>query len=378
MKICLSKWNWKKEEPINYTGMKTTVRLIFCFAIMLINSSCSNKYYSMEDFKSIKKIDAHTHVETKNTALADLAKDDNFMLLTVNTDVPGSASIGFQFEAASFHHQKFPENVNLLTTFSLEGWDSAGWANRTIEKLKSDFAHGALGVKVWKNIGMTYKNAEGNFIMIDNPKFDPVFAFIAQQDKTVLGHLGEPRNCWLPLEQMTVKSDQEYFKDHPEYHMYLHPEYPSYQSQIEARDKMLERNPNLRFVGAHLGSLEWSIDELAKRLDKFPNMAVDMAERICHLQLQSQKDREKVRQFFIKYQDRLLYGTDASIDSSSDGNKVRDKIHAIWFADWKYFVTNIKMTAPQFDGEFEGLQLPKEIVDKIYFTNAARWYKIDK
>jgi predicted TIM-barrel fold metal-dependent hydrolase len=356
--------------------MKNTISITLCLALILILSSCSNKYYTMDDFKSIKKIDAHTHVETKNTALSDLAIDDNFMLLTVNTDVPGSASIGFQFEAASFLHQKFPENVNFLTTFSLEGWDSAGWADRTIEKLKSDFAHGALGVKVWKNIGMTDKDAEGHFIMIDNPKFDSVFAFIAQQDKTVLGHLGEPRNCWLPIGQMTVKSDQEYFKDHPEYHMFLHPEYPSYQSQIDARDRMLERNPNLRFVGAHLGSLEWSIDELAKRLDKFPNMAVDMAERICHLQLQSQKDREKVRQFFIKYQDRLLYGTDASIDSSSDGNKVRDKIHAIWLADWKYFVTNEKMTAPQFDGEFEGLQLPKDIVDKIYFANAEHWFKI--
>jgi hypothetical protein len=358
--------------------MKNSVQISLCISLVFLMGSCSNKYYSMDDFKSVKKIDAHTHLDTKNTALADLAKEDNFMLLAINTNAPGSPSLEFQFEAASFLHHKYPENVNFLTSFTLEGWDSAGWADHTIAKLKSDFSKGALGVKVWKNIGMTYKDVEGHFIMIDNPKFDPVFNFIAQQDKTVLGHLGEPRNCWLPLEQMTVRSDQEYFREHPEYHMFLHPEYPSYEQQIDARDRMLNRNPDLRFVGAHLGSLEWSIDELAKRLDKFPNIAVDMAERICHLQVQSRNDREKVRQFIIKYQDRLLYGTDASIDSTSDGGKVRDKMQAIWLADWKYFVTNEKMTAPQFDGEFEGLQLPKEVVDKIYYQNALRWYKIEK
>ena len=94
--------------------------------------------------------------------------------------------------------------------------------------------------------------------------------------------------------------------------MFLHPEYPSYEDQINARDHLLELHPDLIFIGCHLGSLEWNVDELAKRLDKFPNMAVDMAARICHLQYQSQRTAIKVRDFCIKYQDRLLYGTDLS------------------------------------------------------------------
>lgn len=358
--------------------MKNTIHFSFYLAFFMLITACSNNYYTMADFKSVKKIDSHTHLYTKNTSLADLAKDDNFMLLSIITDVPGYPTLEKQLEAAAFLHKQFPENVNFLTSFTLAGWDSTGWAERTIEKLKADFGKGALGVKVWKNIGMTYKDAEGRFIMIDNPKFDPVFAFIAQQNKTVLGHLGEPRNCWLPIGQMTVKSDQEYFKDHPEYHMYLHPEYPSYENQIDARDRMLERNPDLRFVGAHLGSLEWSIDELAQRLDKFPNMAVDMAERICHLQLQSMKDREKVRQFIIKYQDRLMYATDAWLDPEKDEATAKSNLHNTWLADWKYFVTDNNMSVKQFDGEFEGLQLPREVIEKIYYQNAARWYKMTK
>jgi hypothetical protein len=239
-----------------------------------------------------------------------------------------------------------------------------------------DFAKGALGVKIWKNIGMTYKDSENHFIMIDDPKFDKVIEFVIQQDKTVMGHLGEPKNCWLPLEEMTVNNDKEYFKKHPEYHMYLHPEYPSYEEQINARDRFIECHPDMRFVGAHLGSLEWSVDELALRLDKFPNMAVDMADRICHLQFQSKINREKVRDFIIKYQDRLLYGTDFIVDSTTVGDNAKSHWHNTWLNDWKYFVTNDTMSVPQVDGEFTGLQLPGEVVHKIYHANAVRWFKI--
>ena len=90
----------------------------------------------------------------------------------------------------------------------------------------------------------------------------------------ILGHNGEPRDCWLPLDGMTFS--QGYYRSHPEYHMYPHPEYPCYQDQIDARDHMLGKHPHLVFIGALLGSLEWSIDELAKRLDKFPNMHVNL------------------------------------------------------------------------------------------------------
>jgi predicted TIM-barrel fold metal-dependent hydrolase len=111
-------------------------------------------------------------------------------------------------------------------------------------------------------------------------------------------------------------------------------------------------------------------------LDRFPNMAVDMAARICHLQYQSAHDRNKVREFIIKYQDRLLYGTDLSDEGSGSDQEISDRIHKTWTEDWKYFTTNEIMTADAFRGEFEGLQLPKEVVRKIYSENAIKWYKL--
>jgi predicted TIM-barrel fold metal-dependent hydrolase len=156
--------------------------------------------------------------------------------------------------------------------------------------------------------------------------------------------------------------------------MYLHPADPSYEDQIKARDNMLEKHPSLRFVGAHLGSLEWNVDELAKRLDKFPNMAVDMAARIGHLQFQSLKTRQKVREFMIKYQDRLVYATDHGVDSKADLVDMNKRVHDIRMQDWIFFATNDEMKSKSFEGTFKGLQLPKKVIDKIYRDNARRWF----
>src|SRR5208283_678817 len=109
---------------------------------------------------------------------------------------------------------------------------------------------------------------------------------------------------------MSVNNDKEYFRGHPQYHMFLHPELPSYEQQMAARDRMLAKNRGLKFMGAHLASLEWSVERLAEFLDRNPDAVVDLAARMGQVQYQSNRDRAKVRRFFIRYQNRLLYGTD--------------------------------------------------------------------
>ena len=99
---------------------------------------------------------------------------------------------------------------------------------------------------------------------------------------------------------MQLTGDIDYFSKNPEFHMYLHPENPSYEMHIEGRDRMFRKHPDLVYVGAHLGSQEWSVDELANSLDTFPHMSVDLAERISYLQYQSVDDYSKVYNFIIK------------------------------------------------------------------------------
>ena len=170
---------------------------------------------------------------------------------------------------------------------------------------------------------------------------------------------------------MTVKNDHDYFKEHPEYHMFLHPDYPSYEDQINARDHMLRKHPKLRFDGAHLGSLEWSLDALAKHLDSFPEMAVDMAARIPHIQYLTQKDRDSVYDFFIKYQDRLLYATDVQVRATDDGNTMNKRTHEARIFHWSFFVSDQSFNEEGI-GTFKGLHLPRSVIDKIYYENAKR------
>jgi len=349
-------------------GLIVILMLLAAGAIYIYNNSKKSKYYTMNDFSTVEKIDAHIHIQTENPEILKIAREDNVRLLTINTDAGNS--ITKQRDYALYQSNAFPGQISFATTFSMEGWEEPGWQEKTIAYLDESFKKGAIAVKIWKNIGMTVKDKDGNFLMIDNPVFEQIFDFMVKMGKPLVFHIAEPKNCWLPLEKMTVNSDMAYFKAHPIYHMYLHSDYPSYEELIEDRDNMIAKHPSLKIIGCHLGSLEWDIDEIAKRLDRFPNFAVDMAERVCHLQVQSRKDREKVRNFILKYSDRLLYGS----DFIAEGNNPVERIHKLWIEVWRYFVTDEMMTAPEFEGEFKALNLPREVVDKIFRTNAETWY----
>jgi predicted TIM-barrel fold metal-dependent hydrolase len=333
-----------------------------------------SEYYAVDDFRSVDKIDAHTHLRTKDTTYIKEAEAFNFRLLNVNVYTFSGTPIEEQQKQAIIWVKAFPGRSSYATTFSLKNYNEDGWQQEAIDYLKNSFQQGAIAVKIWKNVGMELKDKNGKLVMIDNPRFDPVLNYLAKNKIPVIGHIGEPRNCWLPVEQMTVTGDKKYFTENPKYHMYLHPELPSYEQQIAARDHMLERHPDLKFVGAHLGSLEWSVDELAKRLDKFPNMAVDMAARIPHFRYQAINNWQKVHDFFIKYQDRLLYGTDIVADERKTSAQIKTLSNDLWLSDWKFFVTDEEMRAPQVEGEFKGLKLPRQVIDKIYRKNAEKWF----
>lgn len=334
----------------------------------------SSEFYTKEDFKHVQKFDVHVHLNIYDTTFISQARRDNLRLLTVNVNPAYYPSVEEQQSVALRMVKDFPDRLAYATTFTVENWGTKEWLPQTLAYLENSFKQGAIAVKIWKNIGMGLKDSNGKFVMIDDSRFDPVLKMIEKNNITLLGHLGEPRNAWLPVDQMTVSNDKGYFTTHPEYHMFKHPENPSYEDQVNARDNMLKKHPNLRFVGAHLGSLEWNVDELAKRLDQFPNMAVDMAARIVHLQAQSAQNWQKVRNFMIKYQDRLIYATDHGVDAKSDLSTINKRLHETRMKDWTYFATNDEMTSSSFSGTFKGLQLPKPVIDKIYRINAQKWF----
>ncbi len=330
------------------------------------------EFYSMDDFDTVEKIDMHVHINSTENVLVDLAEHYNFRLLTINADYSEFPPITEQRSVARTLRQRFPTRVAFASTFPMEGWDKAGWQEKTIAHIDGTLKDGACAVKVWKNVGMEFRTKSGRLVMVDDPGFDPIFRHLRQKNIPLVGHQGEPRACWLPEEEITVKYLRDYFHDHPQYHMFLQPSMPSYEDQLRARDNMLERNKGLTFVGAHLASLEWSVEELSRWLDRFLGAFADTAARVGDLQDQTVRNWQGVRDFFLKYQDRMMYATDSMQQPGAKPEAFQSDVLMKWRDDWKFLCTDATITVADIDVPVRGLHLPSMVVDKIYRANAQR------
>ena len=348
------------------------------------------EYYSSKDFIKLPKYDSHIHYHTFDDLFVRKAKKANISLLSINTDFD-FLPIDTQFEISKFIHKRYPQTFNFLGTFDATTFASKTFSEDAIEHIKECMAAGAKGIKIWKNIGMTLKNETEQYVMADDPAFAPIFTFLEKEKIPLLAHLGEPRNCWLPIERMNNDIDQRYFSENPNRHMYLHPEAPSYEKHIMVRDCILERYPELIFVGAHLGSMEWSLEEVAKRLDRFPNFYVDISVQFEHIYEQTIRNRNYVVDFFETYHNRILYATDYFV--SQNNRRVWMNLFCKWFPqiymgllfektfktikkDWLFFATDkvIKTGKSKPYKHIQGLKLSKKIVDCIFYENIHSVY----
>jgi predicted TIM-barrel fold metal-dependent hydrolase len=326
------------------------------------------------EFRQMDKIDAHVHLHGALPLFLAQARADGFRLLTINVNYGDFAPLADQLREAITLRSASPGRVEFAATFDASGSEAPGWTVATQRQLDAALAQGAVAVKVWKDIGMQLRDSDGRAVMIDDARFEPIFANLAERGVVVLGHQGEPRNAWLPLGDMTIRGDREYFADHPQYHMFSHPEWPSYEQQLAARDRLLELHPRLRYVGVHLASLEWNVGRLSDFLAQHPQVYVDLAARLSHLQLQSVTDREHVREFFLRFQDRILYGTDLTRSPEASDAGFAEEAQEVWTTDWRYLACDDAMTSTEFPGTFRGLALPRPVLAKIYGSNARRLF----
>lgn len=347
--------------------------------------SASAPTYSEADFDTVRKFDAHVHANWDDPRFLDVARRDKFEMLSINVDYPDFPPLPVQATVADKMQAEDRGEFHYATTFPMDGFGTPGWTERTIAALDKAFANGAIAVKVWKNIGMVATDANGKRVFLDDPRFDEVMRHLEQRNVPLIAHQGEPKNCWLPLDQMTTENDRAYFAAHPEYYMYLHPEEPSYEALMQHRDRFVARHPKLAFDGAHMASLEWSVDELAAFFDRYPNAVADLAARFSNLQVQSNENPEKVRAFFLKYQDRILYGTDLTDSPPDPAARAQNppmtddfakEADRVWRADWRYLATPLSQHVDAIDAEAKGLNLPRAVIDKIYWSNAARFFKL--
>ena len=324
---------------------------------------------SLAEFTSLEPIDAHTHISQTGPAFVGMLQRLHMHVLDIlyvdDTD-PDRRSMepqrqeALSFVASSMGHAQF------CTTFDPFRLNSPDFSKEAIDALNRDFAQGAVAAKVWKNIGMELKNASGQYVLPDDPRFEPVYRNIAAHNKTLVIHAADPDVAW--DSRYSTATSARYFAENPQWEMTKKPDAPQKIAILQARDHLLAMNPDLRVVGAHLGSMENQLDDLASRFDLYPNFAVDTAARVGRF---ARQPRDKVRAFILKYQDRILYGTDLHFSAGATDQAVAHGWENRYAMDWRYFATDDTF---EYQGiKVEGLNLPLPVLKKLYHDNAVRW-----
>ncbi|MEP3207635.1 MAG: amidohydrolase family protein [Maribacter sp.] len=325
---------------------------------------------------SIKKIDVHVHYKYERDYLSDLFKKWNMQGVLVDVAIADSVGVKRSWNEYLGHTKAQPDLFFLCSSLIGVDIDKPDFAENAITRLKHEIFSGARMVKVWKNFGMVTQDASGKFIQIDDARLQPIWDFLKERNIPVMAHIGEPVQAWRPLDDPN-NPHYGYYMEHPEYHAYQHPEIPTYETILEARDNWIAKNPKLKILCAHLGSMSHDVDLVAERLEKFPNIYVEPAARFGDLVGQ---DSDKVKAFFEKYQDRILFGTDygtsnSQIDKSLDALKSEEQnLDASYQRLWTYLSTSDSVAIR--GQRNKGLALPEGVLKKIYYQNATDFLKL--
>jgi predicted TIM-barrel fold metal-dependent hydrolase len=326
---------------------------------------------SAPGFEDIVKIDVHSHIFEDIPQLNEMLLRDKVQIINIcNRGKDGHLETMHRIalELYKAHPDLFP----FASCFDLTRIEEAGYTNQVIAWLEKSYENGAVMTKIWKEIGLELRRTNGSFVLPDDPVFDPIYSYMAKRGKPLMAHLAEPLEAWLPLDPKGIHYG--YYSSNPQWHLYNKPEYPSHADLIASRDRLLQRHPDLIVIGAHLGSLEHDVGEVALRLDRYPNFYVDCSARSRNL---TRQPAEKVRNFFIKYQDRILYGVDVTWKPFLDGPRTDaqrkafvNRLDERYRSDYRFYAGK---GAVQYDGRtVEGLSLPRKVLEKFYHENARR------
>ena len=318
---------------------------------------------------ALEPIDTHTHIFVTAPAFLDMRRRLHMHvldILVVDDTNPYRTTIDQEKQDALRFIDSSQGMAKLCTSFNPFRINDPDFARKAIDDLNRDFAQGAVAVKIWKNVGMEVKDASGKYVLPDDSRLEPIYRDIAAHHKTLVAHLAEPDAAWDTSNPNAPYAG--YYRANPQWNMSQRPDRPRKQAILDARDHVLAMNPELRMVGAHLGSMEADVADIAKRFDRYPNFAVDTAARVLSLAVQP---TEKVRAFILKYQDRIVYGTDLGFYAPKTGEEAVREWERRYALDWRFFATGETM---QYQGhETHGLNLPPSVLKKLYHDNAVRW-----
>jgi predicted TIM-barrel fold metal-dependent hydrolase len=316
-------------------------------------------------------IDFHVHGRELRTA-EDYQKmikvmDETGLGILCNMD----GGFGATFDTNMKVGAPFKDRVLQFARLDFAGINEPGWPAKTAAELERTFLAGAAGLKINKVLGLDLKNADGTYIQADDKRFDPIWEMAAKHNKPVMIHISDSYGRFLPIGPENERYEAGLWRSNTEgnYYMTGHPK----PDVIEkARENMHARHPKTRFVNAHVAMLYYDMDKVTAFLDKYPNADVEISAAVQDLG----RAPRLIREFFIKYQDRIFFG--------SDGNPTRG-VEEFWVPHWRFLETydehfdhpaQIRSpTGAPLHGRWKiyGIGLPDSVLRKVYYANALRY-----
>ncbi len=331
-------------------------------------------------------IDLHQHLDYKPELLARAIKIMDASGIGLGIDLtPGSVTPGSNGEPGEFEtHKKmedtlFPGRWVQYMNLDYKNWDQPDFARQAVRQVEEGHRLGAAGFKEWKRLGLYLRDGQGKLIQIDDPKLDPMWERIGQLNMPISIHVGDPRAFFEPYNDKNERWKE--LKDHPAWWFGDTNKFPAFHAILESLNRVIARHPRTTFVCVHFGNDAEELEAVADSLDRYPNMLVDLAARIPEL---GRHDPRRVHDMFVKYQDRILFGTDfQSLESGlilgSSGNEPpeTDADAEVFFRkEYRWLETWDKnwahMTPIQGDWTISSIGLPPEVLRKIYFDNARK------
>jgi predicted TIM-barrel fold metal-dependent hydrolase len=277
-----------------------------------------------------------------------------------------------------------PGKITVFTTLAYEQVQRPGYGKRMAELLRMAHSEGARGLKIAKALGLGLPTPDEKLMAVDDPGLDPVFEAAGELGMPVAIHSGDPRAFWLPVDKKNERYDE--LKAHPGWALYGEP-VPSFDEILNQLERRIARHPKTTFISVHFGNCAEDPDRVARMLRRYPNMFIDTAARIPEM---GRHPPAKMRDFFIEFQDRIVYGSDLGVGpegtpllvGSEGENPPTEKEQELFFsATHRYFETadtNFDHPTPiQGNWKISGINLPRSVLEKVYAKNAIRLLKLD-
>lgn len=247
-----------------------------------------------------------------------------------------------------------------------------GYPRKQADAIAAAKSAGARGLKVLKTLGLFLREnlTTGALVKVDDKRFDPMWEACGAHDMPVAIHVSDPAAFFLPTDKFNERFEE--LNNHPDWSFHGR-DYPSNADILAARDRVLARHPKTKFIGLHVGHSAENLAQVAAALDKYPNFYVEIGARIGELGRQPRASRK----FFEKYQDRILFGTDAVPGGIQTPQQIFGaKLYEIYYrfleTEDEYFDYAPAAVPPQGRWRIYGLGLPEAILRKVYHANAAR------